>query len=229
MLLGDIIKQYREEHQMSLQDFANLIGTSRSYIHMLEKNINPSTNKPINPSIETLKLLANAMNMDLEVLLKKLNSEQQIYLNEDEYKKQFIKTDSLGNPVTSIPLIGTVKAGYDYLAQENWIGTVDVETNLVGDGEEYFALKVKGDSMAPVFIEDDVVIIKRQNDCENNEYAIVLVNGDEGTLKKIKKIDNGIILQPLNPAYGPMIYTNEEMETLPVRIIGVVKQLKRVF
>ncbi len=229
MLLGDIIKQYREEHQMSLQDFANLIGTSRSYIHMLEKNINPSTNKPINPSIETLKLLANAMNMDLEVLLKKLNSEQQIYLNEDEYKKQFIKTDSLGNPVTSIPLIGTVKAGYDYLAQENWIGTVDVETNLVGDGEEYFALKVKGDSMAPVFIEDDVVIIKRQNDCENNEYAIVLVNGDEGTLKKIKKIDNGIILQPLNPAYGPMIYTNEEMETLPVRIIGVVKQLKREF
>lgn len=229
MLLGDIIKQYREEHQMSLQDFANLIGTSRSYIHMLEKNINPSTNKPINPSIETLKLLASAMNMDLEVLLKKLNSEQQIYLNEDEYKKQFIKTDSLGNPVTSIPLIGTVKAGYDYLAQENWIGTVDVETNLVGDGEEYFALKVKGDSMAPVFIEDDVVIIKRQNDCENNEYAIVLVNGDEGTLKKIKKIDNGIILQPLNPAYGPMIYTNEEMETLPVRIIGVVKQLKREF
>lgn len=229
MLLGDIIKQYREEHQMSLQDFANLIGTSRSYIHMLEKNINPSTNKPINPSIETLKLLANAMNMDLEVLLKKLNSEQQIYLNEDEYKKQFIKTDSLGNPVTSIPLIGTVKAGYDYLAQENWIGTVDVETNLVGDGEEYFALKVKGDSMAPVFIEDDVVIIKRQNDCENNEYAIVLVNGDEGTLKKIKKIDNGIILQPLNPAYGPMIYTNEEMETIPVEIIGVVKQLKREF
>ena len=229
MLLVDIIKQYREEHQMSLQDFADLIGTSRSYIHMLEKNINPSTNKPINPSIETLKLLANAMNMDLEVLLKKLNSEQQIYLNEDEYKKQFIKTDSLGNPVTSIPLIGTVKAGYDYLAQENWIGTVDVETNLVGDGEEYFALKVKGDSMAPVFIEDDVVIIKRQNDCENNEYAIVLVNGDEGTLKKIKKIDNGIILQPLNPAYGPMIYTNEEMETLPVRIIGVVKQLKREF
>ena len=57
MLLGDIIKQYRIEHDMSLQDFANLIGSSRSYIHMLEKNVNPATNKPINPSIETLNYL----------------------------------------------------------------------------------------------------------------------------------------------------------------------------
>ena len=201
MLLGDIIKQYREEHQMSLQDFANLIGTSRSYIHMLEKNVNPSTNKPINPSIETLKLLANAMNMDLDFLLKQLDSEQQIYLNEEEYKKQFEKTDILGNPVAPVPLLGAVKAGYNYLAQENWIGTVDVETSLVGDGKDYFALKVKGDSMAPVFVEDDIVIIKKQNDCENNEFAVVIINGDEGTLKKIKKTDNGIILQPLNPAY----------------------------
>ena len=201
MLLGDIIKQYREEHQMSLQDFANLIGTSRSYIHMLEKNVNPSTNKPINPSIETLKLLANAMNMDLDFLLKQLDSEQQIYLNEEEYKKQFEKTDVLGNPVASIPLLGSVKAGYNYLAQENWIGTVDVETSLVGDGKDFFALNVKGDSMAPVFIEDDIVIVKKQSNCENNEFAIVIINGDEGTLKKIKKTDNGIILQPLNPAY----------------------------
>lgn len=229
MLLGDIIKQYREEHQMSLQDFANLIGTSRSYIHMLEKNVNPSTNKPINPSIETLKLLANAMNMDLDFLLKQLDSEQQIYLNEEEYKKQFEKTDVLGNPVVSIPLLGSVKAGYNYLAQENWIGTVDVETSLVGDGKDFFALKVKGDSMAPVFLEEDIVIVKKQNDCENNEFAIVIINGDEGTLKKIKKTDNGIILQPLNPAYGPVMYTKEEMETIPVLIAGIVKQLKREF
>lgn len=89
MLLGDIIKQYRTEHKMSLQDFADLIGSSRSYIHMLEKNVNPTTNKPINPSIETLKLLAQAMHMDLDYLLKLLNTDQTIYLDENEYKKQF--------------------------------------------------------------------------------------------------------------------------------------------
>lgn len=128
-----------------------------------------------------------------------------------------------------IPLLGTVKAGYDYLAQENRIGIVKVETSLVGDGSEYFALKVKGDSMAPVFIEGDIVIIHKQNDCENNQIAIVIVNGEEGTVKKVRKTEAGIILQPLNPAYAPMIFTNEEISSIPITIVGIVKQLKREF
>ena len=228
MLLGDIIKQYREEHQMSLQDFANLIGTSRSYIHMLEKNINPSTNKPISPSIETLKLLAKAMNMDLEFLLKQLNSNQKIYLDENKYNEQFNKTDALGNPVVSIPILGTVKAGYDYLAQENWIGAVDVDKKLA-DGNELFALKVHGDSMSPVLIEDDIVIIKKQDDFENGDIVVAIVNGDEATIKKGKKSENSILLQPLNPSYEPLIFTYDEMKSIPVKIIGIVKQLKREF
>lgn len=237
MLLGDIIKQYREEHQMSLQDFASRIGSSRSYIHMLEKNINPSTNKPINPSIETLKLLANAMNMDLSFLLKQLNSEQNIYLDETEYKKQF--EDNLLKKIGAIPLsdletitipiLGTVKAGYDYLAQENIIGTIDIEKSLVGDGNEYFALKVKDDSMSPVLIEDDIVIIKKQNDFENGDIVVAIINGDEATIKKGKKSENSILLQPFNNNYEPLMFTNEEMKTIPVKIIGIVKQLKREF
>lgn len=135
------------------------------------------------------------------LLAKALDVNEAWLMGLDVPMERNIKTDILGNPVVSLPLLGTVKAGYNYLAQENWIGTVDVETSLVGDGKDYFALKVKGDSMAPVFIEDDIVIIKKQNDCENNEFAVVIINGDEGTLKKIKKTDNGIILQPLNPAY----------------------------
>lgn len=116
---------------------------------MLEKNINPSTNKPISPSIETLKLLAKAMNMDLDILLKQLNSNQKIYLDEKKYKEQFSKIDAFGNPVVTIPILGTVKAGYDYLAQENWIGAVDVEKELVKDGSDYFALKVKRRQYVP--------------------------------------------------------------------------------
>lgn len=135
------------------------------------------------------------------LLARALNVNEAWLMGLDVPMDRELKTDILGNPVVSIPLLGSVKAGYNYLAQENWIGTVDVETSLVGDGKDFFALKVKGDSMAPVFIEDDIVIVKKQNNCENNEFAIVIINGDEGTLKKIKKTDNGIILQPLNPAY----------------------------
>lgn len=169
-------------------------------------------NGKIYPRIDKIEMLANYFNIKKSDLIE-----------------EKLKTDVLGNPIVSIPLLGSVKAGYDYLAQENWIGTVDVETSLVGDGKDFFALKVKGDSMAPVFLEEDIVIVKKQNDCENNEFAIVIINGDEGTLKKIKKTDNGIILQPLNPAYGPVMYTKEEMETIPVLIAGIVKQLKREF
>ena len=140
-----------------------------------------------------------------------------------------ISTDELGNPITNIPLLGTVKAGYDYLAQENIVGTVPVETSLVGDGTDFFALEVKGDSMSPVFIEKDIVIVKRQNNCENNEISIVIVNGDEGTIKKVRKTEQGIILQPLNPAYEPMIFSNEEIKSIPITIVGIVKQLKREF
>lgn len=216
--LGKYLKQLRELKGLSLREVDRLSDISYTHLNMIENG-----KRNVTPAL--LRNLAQLYNVDYLDLYEKAGY---IDLIEDE-KKDRIKTDVLGNPIVSLPLIGAVKAGYNYLAQENWIGTVDVEKSLVGDGKDYFALKVKGDSMAPVFIEDDIVIIKKQNDCENNEFAVVIINGDEGTLKKIKKTDNGIILQPLNPAYGPVMYTKEEMETIPIIIVGIVKQLKREF
>ncbi len=182
--VGARLKQARESSHITLEEAGNRVGVHKSTVLRWE---NGDTEKIKLPIIESLATFYNVNPVWL--------------MGYDVPMDREIKTDILGNPVVSLPLLGTVKAGYNYLAQENWIGTVDVETSLVGDGKDYFALKVKGDSMAPVFIEDDIVIIKKQNDCENNEFAVVIINGDEGTLKKIKKTDNGIILQPLNPAY----------------------------
>lgn len=216
--LGKYLKQLREIKGLSLREVDKLSDISYTHLNMIENG-----KRNVTPAL--LRNLAQLYNADYLDLYEKAGY---IDLIEDEERSK-IKTDILGNPVVPLPLVGAVKAGYNYLAQENWIGTIDVETSLVGDGKDYFALKVKGDSMAPVFIEGDIVIIKKQNDCENNEYAVVIINGDEGTLKKIKKTDSGIILQPLNPAYGPVMYTKEEMETIPIIIVGVVKQLKREF
>lgn len=148
-------------------------------------------------------------------------------LSNDKYLTN--KTDKLGNSVVPINILGTVKAGYNYLAQENIIGTIDVEAKLVGNEEEYFALKVKGDSMFPVLIEDDIVIIKKQDDFETGDIVVAIVNGDEATIKKGKKSDAGILLQPLNTNYEPLLFTYDEMESIPVTIVGIVKQLKREF
>lgn len=139
------------------------------------------------------------------------------------------RIDKLGNSVIPIPILGTVKAGYDYLAQENWIGTIDVETSLVENGQDYFALKVHDNSMSPVLIEDDIVIIKKQNDFDNGDIVVAIINGNEATIKKGKKNNNSILLQPLNTDYEPLIFTKDEMKSIPVKIIGIVKQLKRDF
>lgn len=169
-------------------------------------------NANIYPRIDKIEMLANYFDIKKSDLVE--NKE---------------KLDMIGNPVTSIPVLGTVKAGYDYLAQENWVGTIDVETSLVGNGKDFFALKVHGNSMSPVLIEDDIVIIKKQNDFENGDIVVAIINGDEATIKKGKKSDSSILLQPLNPSYEPLIFTYDEMKTIPVEIVGIVKQLKRIF
>lgn len=138
------------------------------------------------------------------------------------------KIDKLGNPVKEIPLLGVVKAGYNYLAQENWIGTVDINKQLAESGE-FFALKVRGDSMLPVLIEDDIVIVRKQDDFETGDIVVAIINGDEATIKKGKKSSTGILLQPFNTNYEPLIFTYDEMKTIPITIVGIVKQLKREF
>lgn len=183
------------------EDFATRLKKAMQIRNIKAIELSEKAQLPKSAISQYLSGLYEAKQKSIFKLAKVLDVSEGWLMGLDVPMDREIKTDILGNPVVSLPLIGTVKAGYNYLAQENWIGTVDVETSLVGDGKDYFALKVKGDSMAPVFIEDDIVIIKKQNDCENNEFAVVIINGDEGTLKKIKKTDSGIILQPLNPAY----------------------------
>ena len=221
MYIGEIIKNYRSKNKLSQRAFAARTSLSPSYINTLEKIYNPKTGKPYSVTTDVAMELSKAMFINIEDLLNMLNKTQEFIVNN--------KLDNFGNPVVSIPVLGTVKAGYDYLAQENWIGAVDVETSLVGNGKEYFALKVHGDSMSPVLIENDIVIIKKQNDFENGDIVVAIINGNDATIKKGKKSDSSILLQPLNSAYEPLIFTYDEMKTIPVEIIGIVKQLKRDF
>lgn len=147
-------------------------------------------------------------------------------LSEEKYRET--KLDKLGKPVVSIPLLGIIKANYDYLAQENWIGSIDIDKELADSGK-FFALKVHDDSMSPVLIEDDIVIIKKQDDFENGDIVVAIINGNESTIKKGRKNEKNILLQPLNTNYEPLIFTKDEMKSIPVTIIGIVKQLKREF
>ncbi len=221
MYIGEIIKDYRTKNSLSQRAFAARTTLSPSYINTLEKVFNPKTGKPYSVTTAVASEIANAMFISIETLLSMLDRNQEFEINST-------RTDELGNPVEPVPLLGLVKAGYDYLAQENWIGTVDIDKKLAESGE-FFALKVKGDSMFPTLVEDDIVIIKKQEDFETGDIVVALINGDEATIKKGKKSGDSILLQPLNPSYEPLIFSKKEIKTIPVKIIGIVKQLKREF
>ena len=94
---------------------------------------------------------------------------------------------------------------------------------------EFFALRVKGDSMEPRIKEGDIVIVRKQDDVDNGDLAVMLVNGDEATLKKIQKFNGGINLIPSNPSYAVMTYTSQEILDLPVRCLGKVVELRARF
>ncbi len=213
--VGKRLKEARERNKITLEEAGKKVDVHKSTVLRWE---NGETEKIKLPILETL---ADYYNVNPAWLA---GFDVSMERNLNAYK-----VDELGNSVIPIPILGTVKAGYDYLAQENWIGTIDVETSLVGNGKDYFALKVHGNSMSPVLIEDDIVIIKKQNDFENGDIVVAIINGDEATIKKGKKSDSSILLQPLNTAYEPLIFTYDEMKTIPVEIVGIVKQLKREF
>lgn len=117
----------------------------------------------------------------------------------------------------SFPLLGTVKAGYDYLASENIIGYVSINKEI-SDIENCYALQIVGDSMQPILYEDDIIIVHKQDDVESGQIAIVLIDSEEATVKQIIKHDNFIELKAFNPYYPPKKLTEKDN----FKIIGKV-------
>lgn len=127
-----------------------------------------------------------------------------------------------------VPVLGEVRAGYPMEAVENIIDYEEIDEEMARRGE-FFALRIKGDSMEPRFAEGDVVIVRKQETAESGDIVVALVNGDSATIKKLKRHQDGITLVPTNLAYEPMYYSNEEIMELPIHILGKVVELRAKF
>ncbi len=155
----------------------------------------------------------------LEKIAKYLNTSIEYLMGwEDEQKPQGLK----------IPVLGTVAAGIPISAIEDILDYEEVPQSWENQGE-FFALKIKGDSMEPRMESGDVVIVKQQSDANSGDTVIVLVNGDDATCKKLQKTDKGIMLVSTNPKYPPMFYSNDEIVTKPVVILGKVVELRQKY
>lgn len=124
----------------------------------------------------------------------------------------------------SVPVYGEVTAGPGGYALNEYLGTEQWTTSKNGSCAEYFMLQVKGDSMYPRFLPGDYAVVKPQNDVDNGDPAIVIINGEEGTLKRVKKVPNGIILRSDNSLYPDREFYNEDAAA--VYIVGKVIDIK---
>lgn len=133
-------------------------------------------------------------------------------------------------PPSRIPVLGTVAAGIPMDAIEDVVDWEEIPEAMARGGE-FFGLKIKGGSMEPRIKEGDTVIVRKQETVESGEIAIVLVNGNEATCKRVVKHQNGgISLMAFNPAvYETHFYTPDEILSLPVRILGKVVELRGKF
>lgn len=123
-----------------------------------------------------------------------------------------------------IPVLGRVAAGIPIWAEENIIDWEEISEHQARTGD-FFALRVVGQSMEPTIHDGDTLIVRKQEQVENGEVAVVLVNGDEATVKEIHESPAGLTLIGHNAAvYKPTTYTPKEVQDLPVRIIGRVIQ-----
>ena len=127
-----------------------------------------------------------------------------------------------------IPVLGTVAAGIPISAVEEILDYEEVPQSWKNQGE-FFGLRIKGDSMKPDINHGDTVIVRKQSTANNGDVVITLVNGDDVTCKKFEKLYNGIILISNNSEYSPMYFSNEEVVTKPVVILGRVVELRRKF
>lgn len=134
----------------------------------------------------------------------------------------------LDSDTVKIKVLGRVAAGVPIEAVEEVIGEETISRKMANSGE-YFGLRISGDSMEPTIHHGSIVIVRQQDDVENGEIAIVVVNGNDATCKRIEKFDNGIMLVPINTEYEEKFYSNEEIESLPVKIIGKVVQARTNF
>lgn len=196
MTIGANIKKRRRELGLTLEDLSGTVGVSRQTLSRYENGI------IANIPPDKIEKLAGALDVIPAWLMGWHEVELQPY-----------------EPTKSIPILGRIAAGLPLYAEEHIEGYVTTDLN---GGDEYFALRVRGDSMDAAHIFDgNVLIIRKQDMVENGEIAVVMIDDDDATVKRFYCCGDTVTLMPqsTNPAHLPQIY---DMSQTPVRVLGKV-------
>lgn len=204
MTSGQRITKLRKERDLQQKEVAAAIGMNRIVLNRIELGKRPLRD-------DEAVALADFFHVTTDYLLKGVTAQPR--------DKEGVR----------IPVLGRVVAGIPIEAVEEILDYEEITPELAATGE-FFALQVKGDSMEPTLRDGDIVIVKKQPTVDSGDIAIVLVNGNDATVKEIKESPAGITLIGHNVAvYTPHFYSNHDIESLPIQIIGKVVEMRRKF
>lgn len=199
------------EEQGSLKDFSTKINMPYSTLFSILKNVGGA-------SIDNITKICNGLNITPDYVSDNFSS------SNFESQEQTPPRHAKG---VRIPVLGRVAAGIPIESIEDVEDWEEIPESMAKNGE-YFALRIQGDSMLPEIRQGDIVIVQKQPCVESGEIAIVLINGNDATCKKIQKQESGITLIGYNTAvYSPTFYTRKQIEDLPIRILGKVVEVRR--
>lgn len=173
------LKQLRHERGYSQQKLAQKLNVSRSTVAMWETGSSE-------PSLQMIQRIADVLSVSVAELFGE-------------------PADPSAHKGILIPVLGCVQAGLPNEAVEDVLDYEEITPELASTGE-FFALRVRGDSMEPRMVDGDVVIVRKQDDADSGDVVVALVNGDEATIKRLKKRPEGILLIANNPTYEPMFF-----------------------
>lgn len=199
--LYENIKKFRKQSGLTQDELAKLTGyTDRSSIAKIEKG-------EVDLPQSKIFLFASALNVTAGTLMGNTGI-----------------SDS--SSAIRIPVYGRVAAGIPMSAVENILDWEEIPASWPG---EHACLKVRGRSMEPRICEGDVIVVQVQDWAESGDIVVAMINGDEATVKKLIKQPDGIVLQPFNPSFESMYFTNAQIETMPVQIWGKVVENRAKF
>jgi len=220
-MLVETIKMLCRAHGISVPKLEDKLGFGGGTISKWNKS---------SPSVDKLRRVAEYFQLTVDDLLtdEPLNTFQK-YRRTEHYRQNAISLPDVVKEVLKgiqIPVLGNVPAGIPLEAITDIVDYEEISPALASSGE-YFALRIKGNSMAPRICDGDVVIVKKESTVDSGDVAIILVNGNEATCKEVKFSNAGLTLVGWNVAeFSPMFFTKEEVESLPVRIIGHVVEVR---
>ena len=209
-MFSDNLKALRYERHITQQQLADALGLSRSTIGMYEKGERE-------PDFETSEAIADYFNVRLDDLVGRKNANALL--------SPTISTDTV-----TFPVIGEIAAGYNHCVVEDWCGeTVEIPTYYLKGRkqDDFFVLSVKGDSMYPLYMDGDKVLILRQSTLNHSGEIGAIVYDDYATLKKVEYVngEDWLRMVPINPQYPPKRVEGAELEQC--KVLGIPKLLIR--